>query len=423
MADQTKKMVPPIRFKGFVEEWDEKPIGEVLTDKKRPIELEDNEVYELVTVRRRNGGVVSRGYLQGKDILVKNYSQLRAGDFIISKRQVVHGATGIVPQHLDKAIVSNEYMVAVGNEKISSEFLTILSTLPDMYRKFFLSSYGVDIEKLFFDADDWKKRNIVIPMLPEQSEICSYFEELDQIIGLHQQKHEKLVTLKKAMLKKMFPQNGATTPEIRFKGFFEPWEEKKIGEIMINISNNTLSRAELNYRSGLARNVHYGDVLIKFGEILNVNRDEIPFISNSDLANKLKPSILQDGDIIIADAAEDESVGKCTELINVGDEIVLAGLHTIALRPIVFFAPMYLGYFMNSPTYHDQFLRIIQGTKVLSISKSAIKCTSIFLPKDEAEQQKVGAYFRQIDKLIAQHGTQIEKLRQIKTACLEKMFV
>ena len=114
MADQIKKKVPPIRFKGFSEEWDDKPIGEVLTEIKRPIALEDNELYELVTVRRRNGGVVSRGHLQGKDILVKNYSQLRAGDFIISKRQVVHGATGIIPQHLDQAIVSNEYMVAVG---------------------------------------------------------------------------------------------------------------------------------------------------------------------------------------------------------------------------------------------------------------------------------------------------------------------
>jgi len=231
MADKTKKKVPPIRFKGFSEEWDEEPIGEVLTEKKRPIELEDNELYELVTVRRRNGGIVSRGHLQGKDILVKNYSQLRAGDFLISKRQVVHGATGLVPQYLDKAIVSNEYMIAVENENISSEFLTIISTLPDMYRKFFLSSYGVDIEKLFFDAADWKKRNIVIPKLPEQSEICSYFAAIDQMIGLHQRKHEKLVTLKKAMLKKMFPQNGATSPEIRFNGFSEPWEEKKIGEI------------------------------------------------------------------------------------------------------------------------------------------------------------------------------------------------
>lgn len=96
MAKKTDHKAPPIRIRGFKEDWVEKSIGTILSEVKRPITLEDNQQYELITVKRRNGGVVSRGHLFGKDILVKNYTQLQAGDFIISKRQVVHGATGII---------------------------------------------------------------------------------------------------------------------------------------------------------------------------------------------------------------------------------------------------------------------------------------------------------------------------------------
>ncbi|RFO94612.1 hypothetical protein DIC66_22620 [Rhodoferax lacus] len=219
MANQTNSKVPAIRLTGFSGEWEEKPIGEILSETKRAIVLEDNQQYELVTVKRRNGGVVSRGHLWGREILVKNYSQLQTGDFLISKRQVVHGATGIVPAELNQAIVSNEYLVAVGNNEIATEFLTILASLPDMRKKFFLSSYGVDIEKLFFDADDWKKRNITIPGIAEQTKIGEYFRDMDSLIELHQRKLDRQVALKNAMLQKMFPKSGATTPEIRFKGF------------------------------------------------------------------------------------------------------------------------------------------------------------------------------------------------------------
>jgi type I restriction enzyme S subunit len=258
---------------------------------------------------------------------------------------------------------------------------------------------------------------------PEQTQIGGYFREVDRLIGLQQRKHDKLVTLKKAMLQKMFPQPGTTTPEIRFKGFSGAWVEKKLGDSTINVSNNTLSRANLNYRSGLARNVHYGDILVQYGEVLDVQNNGIPFISDDALARKLKSSNLQDGDIVVADAAEDEIVGKCTEIQNVGDQIVLAGLHTIALRPLTHFAPFYLGYYLNSDAFHDQLLPIMQGTKVLSVSKTTIKQTVIRFPTVEAEQQKIGRYFRTLDELISQHALQLEKLKQLKSACLEKMFV
>ena len=211
-------------------------------------------------------------------------------------------------------------------------------------------------------------------------------------------------------------------PEIRFKGFINDWKESEYSGTFTNIPNNTLSRADLNYSSGLAKNIHYGDVLIKFRELLDIEKDEIPFISNDDLANKYKASKLQNGDIIIADAAEDETVGKCTELINVSNKIIFSGLHTIPVRPTIIFASKYLGYFMNSPAYHNQLLRLMQGTKVLSISKSAIKDTSILFPIDNIEQSKIGNYFQKLDKLISLNQQKYKKLVILKKAMLEKMF-
>lgn len=211
-------------------------------------------------------------------------------------------------------------------------------------------------------------------------------------------------------------------PQIRFKGFTQEWEASKYSETFTKIPNNTLSRADLNYNSGLAKNVHYGDVLIKFGELLNVEKDTIPFITNDTLANRFRSSKLQNGDIVIADAAEDEMVGKCTELLNVGEETVVSGLHTIPSRPVLPFASGYLGYFMNSPAYHNQLLRLMQGTKVLSISKAVLQDTAIAYPIDNAEQSKLGTLFSHLDQLITLKQQKYNKLVTVKKAMLEKMF-
>jgi type I restriction enzyme S subunit len=211
-------------------------------------------------------------------------------------------------------------------------------------------------------------------------------------------------------------------PEIRFKGFTEDWVESNFNYTFSSLSNNTLSRADLNYETGLAKNIHYGDILIKFKEILDIQSDEIPFISNNELVDKFKSSKLQNGDVIFADAAEDETVGKCVEIINVNNEIVYPGLHTIAVRPSFLFASKYLGYYLNSPAYHNQLLRLMQGTKVSSISKSAIKDTSIIHPKDTTEQKQIGTFFQNLDNLITLHQKKYDKLVILKKAMLVKMF-
>ncbi|MGG8473381.1 restriction endonuclease subunit S [Rahnella sp. PAMC25617] len=211
-------------------------------------------------------------------------------------------------------------------------------------------------------------------------------------------------------------------PEVRFEEFSGEWEEKPFGACFVNIPNNTLSRADLNYKTGLAKNIHYGDVLIKFGEVLDASSEPLPFITNNDVANKLKHAALRNGDIIIADAAEDSIVGKCTELFNIDEQLILSGLHTIAVRPALPFASKYLGYYLNSSSYHDQLLSLMQGTKVLSISKTALQNTNVRFPRSSEEQAQIGNYFQKIDTLLNQHQQKHDKLSNIKKAMLEKMF-
>ncbi|MEG0477373.1 MAG: hypothetical protein RR572_06875, partial [Raoultibacter sp.] len=105
-------------------------------------------------------------------------------------------------------------------------------------------------------------------------------------------------------------------PQIRFKNFTAPWEQRKFEKTFLFLQNNTLSRADLNYQNGEIRNVHYGDVLIRYGECLDLASENLPFITDDSVGDRFRNSMLQEGDVIIADAAEDESVGKCTELRN-----------------------------------------------------------------------------------------------------------
>lgn len=210
-------------------------------------------------------------------------------------------------------------------------------------------------------------------------------------------------------------------PSIRFKGFIDDWEQRKFSEIFIYLQNNSLSRADLNYEQGLVKNIHYGDVLIKFGEILDVEKAKIPFISNIEF-NVNHASLLQNGDLVIADAAEDETVGKCSEIKGIDGISIVSGLHTIPCRPSKTFAAGYLGYYMNSSAYHDQLLPLIQGTKISSISKSALQNTDIIYPDSEKEQLQIGQFFQNLDNLISLNQRKYGKLINIKKAMIEKMF-
>ena len=171
------------------------------------------------------------------------------------------------------------------------------------------------------------------------------------------------------------------------------------------VPNNTLSRAELSYDEGTVLNVHYGDVLIKYGSVLDVQKDDIPRIPHR-CREDFSGALLQDGDIIIADTAEDETTGKACEISNLQGSVIVSGLHTMVCRPRNRMALGYLGYYLNSNAYHHQLLPLMQGIKVLSLSRSNIQKTSVSYPTAVKEQQHIAYYFSQLDNLITLHQRQ-----------------
>ena len=216
--------------------------------------------------------------------------------------------------------------------------------------------------------------------------------------------------------------DSKTKPDIRFAGFTAAWEQRKFDAVFDPIPNNTLSRADLNYDDGKIKSVHYGDILIKYGAVIDCGTDVIPFITGAD-ASDYRSLFLQDGDVLIADAAEDETVGKATEIVGIAGIPVVSGLHTIACRPKVEMQPYYLGYYMNSPSYHQQLLPLMQGIKVLSISRTNLAKTTVCYPATEQEQLQIGRLFANLDHLITLHQRELSKLKNMKKALLEKMFV
>ena len=187
------------------------------------------------------------------------------------------------------------------------------------------------------------------------------------------------------------------------------------------MKSNTLSRAGLNGENGTARNVHYGDILIKFGDCLDGERSDLPFITDDTVLPKYAGSILREGDVIFADTAEDETAGKCVELRKLPKEPTISGLHTIPARPRFPFGTGYLGHYLNSDAYHRQLLPLMQGIKVISVSKAALQDTQVRFP-GLSEQSAIGAALNEIDSLITLHQRKYDKLVIFKKSMLEKMF-
>ena len=273
-------------------------------------------------------------------------------------------------------------------EEYDAEFV-FQSTLTDKYNKY-IAVTSQRSGQPGMNAQEYSEFEIRVPEKEEQTKIGTYFRILDHLITLHQRKniyfYEKVTLV---------------------------WEQRKLGDVLVSLQNNTLSRADLSNEAGVAKNVHYGDVLIKFGEVLDVSKEQLPMISDESILTKYKTSFLQNGDVIIADTAEDTTVGKCSEIVGLNDEVVLSGLHTIPYRPVEKFAPKYLGYYLNSDAYHNQLLPLMQGIKVTSISKSAMQDTDIIYPKSKEEQTEIGNYFDALDHLITLHQCKCHLLHKL----------
>ena len=418
----SKTEKPSIRFHGFDDAWEQRKFSDITFPAGE--KNKDNLPLESYSITNEHGFVPQDEKFENggtmREADKRMYYIVSPNSFAYNPARINVGSIGY--QNVGKnVIVSSLYEVFKTSEDVDDRLLWHWFKSPDFQKLIMqLQEGGV---RLYFYYDKLCMGEVSLPSLEEQRKIGKLFDTLDNLITLHQRKFEKLTNVKKSMLERMFPQNGSSYPEIRFKGFTDPWEQRKFGEVFMSLQNNTLSRAELNDEFGAAQNIHYGDVLIKYDEILDVSKEPLSYIEKQSIADKFKTSYLQNGDVIIADTAEDETVGKCTEIEGLTDQKVISGLHTMPVRPNRKFASGFLGFYLNSAAYHDQLKPLMQGIKVTSISKGAMQDTVVKFPLDLKEQEQIGIYFGGLDHLITLHQRELEKLQNIKKSLLEKMFV
>ena len=212
---------------------------------------------------------------------------------------------------------------------------------------------------------------------------------------------------------------GERVPKLRFPGFEGEWDFELFSDLFTFLSNNTLSRAELS-ETGNIRNIHYGDILVRYTDVINIDDEIIPFVSNNS-EGKVRCDVLRTGDVIITDTAEDDTVGKAIEIINHNNKSVVSGLHTMPCRPNRDFTASFLGYYINSNTYHSQLYPYMQGIKVTSISKANIGKTLIHFPS-RSEQKKIVGLFNLIEKKILIQKKLVEAIKLYKRGLLSKLF-
>ena len=366
--------------------WEQRKLGEIGSVsmcrrifKEQTSETGDIPFYKIGTFGADPDAFISRELFEEYK---SKYPYPQKGDILIS-------ASGSIGRTVEFA-GNNEYFQDSNivwlnhDERLSNPFLKCFYSVVK-----WAGIEGSTIKRLY--NDNILNTVICMPSVPEQKRIGLFFENLDNLITLHQRKCANLCSPSQVVFSLLFATSTFS------------WEQRKFDEVFdCTIPNNTLSRAELNYESGSVRNIHYGDILIKYGSVVDVQNDEIPFAtgkSNDDF----KGALLQDGDIIIADTAEDETTGKACEIGNSQGLDVVSGLHTMVCRPRNKMALGYLGYYLNSDAYHHQLLPLMQGIKVLSLSRTNVQKTMVCYPKSKAEQQLIADCFRNLDNLITLH--------------------
>ena len=338
------------------------------------------------------------------------------GDIIVTHRGTI-GQISYIPigSRYKKYVISqSQFRVRLNEDSVNPHFVASYFLSPKG-QSFLLEKKGhTGVPALAQPTTNFKKLCIPLPSLPEQDRIVNAFENIDDLIS----SLEKQISKKKAI--KQGAMQELLTGKRRLPGFSGEWETFVFGDLFDFIPNNAFTRAQLS-DSGKVKNIHYGDILTKFGANISADSNEIPYIEREiDLSRFAEKSYLQSGDIVIADTAEDDTVGKALEVINV-ECPVLAGQHTLLCRPKANFAEKFLGYYLNAACYHDQLLPFIVGTKVSSISKASVAQTRLVVPKYK-EQQAISCILSDMDDDITELEQKLEKYRQVKKGMMQQLL-
>jgi len=419
MAQKTDGKVPQVRFKGFGGEWEERRLGTVCS-------IGDDDHWMPETTAQGIPYVMTGDFCGINEIDFESAKLISPLDFeklskkikpefgdILFARYASIGSVRYV-NTTRKFIASYSCAILKNNSSFNSEYLYFLLQSENIQNQLKQSintgSQGnVGIESL-------KQLATCFPSNTEQTQIGKYFRELDSLIGLHQRKHDKLVTLKKAMLQKMFPQPGTTTPEIRFKGFEGDWVEKtlaEISEIKTGPFGSTLHAKDyVSDGVPIITTEHF-----KFWCLPDTIRG-LPQVSTSDY-KRLKNYVLKHGDIVFSRVGSIDINAHVEEKQN---GWLFSG-RVLRVRTPPSIDSEYLHHELSTDRARKCVTERAVGQTMPCINTAILGGTVVFLPGQKTEQQKISTYFRTLDTLIAKHATQLQKLQQIKSACLEKMFV
>ena len=392
--------MPRLRFPGFNDAWEQRKLGEladiVRGASPRPIQDvkwfdNDSDVgwLRISDVTEQDGRIkylaqrISKLGQEKTRVLVEPHLLLSIAA-TVGKPVVNYVKTG----------VHDGFLIFL-NPKFEQEFMfQWLDAFRENWKK-----YGQPGSQVNLNSDLVRNQDIYIPSPQEQTAIGNFFRQLDAAIASHQRKLERVKELKKSLLQKMFPKDGEAFPELRFPNFTDAWEQRKLGECVKFKITNSFSRENLNYENGKVRNIHYGDIHTKFQALFDIAKEKVPFINSAMNIDKISEDFYcKEGDLVFADASEDlKDVGKSIEIINLNNEKVLSGLHTLLARPSEKkFSKGFNGYLFQSSNVRLQIQKQAQGSKVLSINTGRLSSVVLSFPALE-EQTAIGDFFRQLD--------------------------
>lgn len=387
---------PKIRFNGYTEDWEQRKLGEVF---KEYSEKNHTELPALTIIQ--GGGTVKREEsdrnLMYDESNLSNYKMVRKDDFIVHLRSFEGG----LEKSLLDGIISPAYHTFHSDVADSRFYYPYFRSHEFIKHKLVPHVYGIR-DGRSIDIAGMKTIEIPYTSIEEQRKIGDYLESLDHLITLHQRKCEQTKTLKKYMFQKMFPQDGEKVPQIRFEGFTEDWEQRKLGDVA-------------EYRNGKAHENEIDDD----GEYIVVNSK---FVSTNGEIKKFsnaqnEPLYENEIAFVLSDVPNGRAIAR-TFLIEKSGKYTL-NQRIAGITPHEDTDPYYLHIKMNRNAY---FLKFDDGNKQTNLSIKDVLNYEDMYPNYK-EQQKIGNYFRSLDHLITLHQRKCDELKEVKKFMLQNMFV